>query len=46
MVAFILTMPNVGSWNNKWSGEGKVYCRVKLDRQVPKEARDKGFFYE
>jgi hypothetical protein len=28
-IAFILTMPNVGSWNGKWSGEGNLYCIVK-----------------
>lgn len=25
-LAFILTMPNVGSWNGKWSGEGNLYA--------------------
>lgn len=25
---FILTMPNVGSWNGKWTGEGNLYCRT------------------
>ena len=28
-VAFILTMPNVGSWNGKWSGESNLYAVVK-----------------
>ena len=27
-VAFILTMPNNNSWNGKWSGEGRLYCRT------------------
>jgi len=28
-VSFELTMPNVGSWNGKWTGEGKKYWIVK-----------------
>ncbi len=27
-IAFILTFPNVGSWNGKFSGEGRLYARV------------------
>jgi hypothetical protein len=27
--AFLLTMPNNNAWNGKWSGEGRVYARVK-----------------
>lgn len=23
---FILTMPKIGSWNGKWSGEGRLYA--------------------
>ena len=26
---FILTMPKVGSWNGKWSGEGEVFAKSK-----------------
>lgn len=26
---FILTMPNVGSWNGKWTGEDIVYAKTK-----------------
>jgi hypothetical protein len=29
IIAFILSMPNVGSWNGKWTGEGTLYARVK-----------------
>src|SRR5574340_27799 len=35
IVAFSLSMPGVASWNNRWSGEGKLYARLKsmpLDR--------------
>ena len=28
-LAFILTMPGCGSWNGKWSGEGKLYAITK-----------------
>ena len=26
---FTLTMPGVGSWNGKWSGEGRYYAKAK-----------------
>lgn len=29
LVAFELSMPNKGSWNNQWSGEGRPYVRVR-----------------
>ena len=32
---FILTMPNVGSWNGKWTGEGRVYARARNAKQYP-----------
>lgn len=28
-VAFILTMPGAASWNGRWSGEGRLYARVR-----------------
>jgi len=28
-LAFILTMPNRGSWNGGWSGEDRIYCILK-----------------
>jgi hypothetical protein len=28
MLSFVLTMPNVGSWNGKWSGQNDLYARV------------------
>jgi hypothetical protein len=28
LIAFELTMPNVGSWNGKWTGEDRYYARV------------------
>src|SRR6478736_5138864 len=29
ILSFQLTMPNVGSWNGKWSGEGRKYYKVR-----------------
>ena len=29
LVKFSLSMPNVGSWDRKWSGEGRTYAVVK-----------------
>lgn len=45
MIAFFLSMPRVASWNNKWSGEGKIYARLKKDNEVPAEYVDKSFEY-
>jgi hypothetical protein len=28
-IAFILTMPNVGSWNGKWTGQSNLYVKVR-----------------
>lgn len=28
-IVFTLTMPGCGSWNGKWSGEGKLYAEVR-----------------
>jgi hypothetical protein len=28
-IAYTLSMPNVGSWNGKWTGAAKVYIRVR-----------------
>lgn len=39
IVAYILTMPNVGSWNGKWTGEGDVHAVVRkyTNTEAPKE---------
>ena len=29
-LVFTLTMPNVGSWNHRWSGEGNVYAKSRV----------------
>ena len=45
MVIFELTMPGCGSWNGRWSGEGKTYVRSKKNNQVPNEVIGKSFRY-
>jgi hypothetical protein len=45
MIIFTLTMPGVGSWNGRWSGENNVYAIKKPDRSVPKEIIGKSFYY-
>lgn len=45
MIVFQLTMPHVGSWNGKWSGERDLYIRTKPEYSVPKEYWDKDFRY-
>ena len=45
MIVFTLTMPNVGSWNRKWSQEGTLFCRVRKEREVPKELWGKEFYH-
>lgn len=29
LVCFSLSMPNIGSWNGEWTGQGKLYARVR-----------------
>jgi hypothetical protein len=29
ILCFELSMPNVGSWNGRWSGEGRCYARIR-----------------
>ena len=45
MIVFELTMPNVGSWNGRWSGADRRYIRTKKERDVPKTVWDKSFYY-
>ena len=50
-LAFILTMPNVGSWDGKWSSEGKLYAivrelgRGKEAEEKAKELDGKNYYY-
>ena len=41
MIAFELTMPNKGSWNNRWSGDTKRYIRCKREWGFSKETLEK-----
>lgn len=45
MIVFKLTMPKSGSWNGKWSGEGKLYTLSKQNKQVPKKCWGKTYMY-
>lgn len=45
MIVFKLTMPNVGSWNGKWTGDQCLYVRTMDERKVPKELWGKSFYY-
>ena len=29
MALFVLTMPGIGSWNGKWSGNGRYYAKTR-----------------
>ena len=46
---FTLTMPGVGSWNGKFSGEGEYYARIKkvLNHGKPlyKNIEEKNYYY-
>ncbi len=46
--AFKLSMPNVGSWNGRWSGENDLYIRFrKLTNKQIEESKieEKGYHY-
>lgn len=45
-VCFTLTMPGVGSWNGRWSGEGNLYAKiVKIGDARAHELDGKSFNY-
>jgi hypothetical protein len=45
-VAFILTMPNVGSWNGKWTASSNFHARVrKLDKPKAEKIIEGNNFY-
>lgn len=49
LVKFELSMPGVGSWNGKWTGEENLYARVIMFRgkereQLAKELIERGYF--
>ena len=45
MIVFELSMPNRGSWNNKWSGDNEIFVRCYDQRKVPKEYWNKSFYH-
>ncbi len=51
ILSFTLSMPNIGSWNGKWSGEGQLYARVinfgrsKKATEKAKSILDKRYFH-
>jgi hypothetical protein len=45
-ICFTLSMPNVGSWNGRWSGEGTLYAIVRSYSKVTAEKiLSKGSYY-
>jgi hypothetical protein len=49
MFLFILTMPNAGSWNGKWTGSGNFYAIVKKavvrKKNLYPNCREGNFYY-
>ena len=51
ILSFTLSMPNVGSWDGKWSGQDRLYVKVisfgrsKDENDRAKEILDKGYFH-
>ncbi len=51
ILSFELSMPNVNSWNGKWSGEGTLYAIVKnfgRSKKADDKAQnilDKGYYH-
>lgn len=39
MILFTLSMPNVGSWDGKWTGADNIYARTRSFRSLEEEAR-------
>jgi hypothetical protein len=47
-IAYILTMPNVGSWNGKWSAANRLHCVVKsytVKSLIPAKVLSMGSYY-
>ena len=45
MIVFTLKMPHRSSWNGRWSGESKIYARVRPNNTVPKDVVGQDFYY-
>lgn len=47
-ILYTLSMPNCGSWNGRWTGEGNLYCMIKQypkSSDVPKKVLLKQNYY-
>ena len=51
ILSFTLSMPNVASWDGKWSGQDRLYVKVKsftqskTDTTRARDILDKGYFH-
>lgn len=43
--AFTLNMPNVGSWNGRWSGERDLYLKFRSLKNKDAESLKEGSYY-
>ena len=41
---FVLTMPNVGSWNGKWTGASNLYAKIKDGKSYP-NCKEGNYYY-
>lgn len=47
ILSFQLTMPNIGSWNGKWSGAGKKYYKFRrVTNEKGQELDGRNFYYD
>ena len=46
MIGFTLSMPNVGSWNGKWTGRDNIYFISRKNRKKEAELDGKYFRYD
>lgn len=45
MIVFELSMPNVGSWDGKWTQSDQLFIRTMQERKVPKEYWNRSFYH-
>lgn len=50
LIKFELSMPDIGSWNGRWSGENNLYAKVisfkgKAREKIAQEITEIGDFY-
>lgn len=51
LLSFVLSMPNVNTWNGRWSGEDSFYAKVvnfgqgKKNNEKAQEILDEGYYY-